>query len=163
MELRTPNQETAGTMRGNAASRRLRRGRVLLAALGLVAASAASAYAADVCMTLSGGGGAVFKRFKAPGRNKCAPIHGFENLGGGAVLSGSACTTPTGEVMILHYTAHDWRATTGYFESGTCRVLLPLPSSEALCRGSYVLTPGIDGGQFNQTAILQYCDAPVPN
>ena len=144
-------------------SRRLRAGRVLLAALSLVAVGS-SAYAADVCMEYTGGGSIILKRFKPPSKNKCAPVAGVENATYGGALSGMACTNAAGNSMTLQYTSHDWQGNTSYFESATCRVALPLPTNgnSGTCTGTYISTPG-GSGRFLQDALFRFCNANVPS
>lgn len=141
-----------------------RRLQPLLAVLAIVAASSVRAHAVvDVCMDYSGGGGLVFKRFKAPGKNKCAPLQGFQNALYGAGVATTACTASTGKVMILHYTSHNWGNSTKYFETATCRVILPITPTGNFesCSGTYLSTPGGPGG-FAQYALFRTCNVDIP-
>jgi hypothetical protein len=141
--------------------RNRRRGWTLLLALALAAASPVRA--ADLCVDLSGGGGFVLKRFRAPGRNRCAPTQGFERLKfSAAFLTGSACVQEEGRYLILHYTVAKAGIPTGYLESATCRVELPIPSAgrNGTCAGMYVI-PG-NSDRFYQAATFRPCDEGVP-
>lgn len=137
---------------------------VLLTGLALVATSASSARAVDMCMAYTGGGGLAFKRFKAPRKNTCAPLQAFEPATKGAGVSATACTTSSGRWMILHYSSHNWEGDAEYSESATCRVLLPIPATSGplgRCDGSFSTSPGGQGG-FAQSAVFQLCTADIP-
>lgn len=144
--------------------RNLRRSRGLLLALGIAAAVGASpARAADLCVDLGGGGGFVLKRFRPPGRNRCVPTQGFERVQfSGAFLTGSACLQGEGRWMSLHYTLAKGGLSTGYLESATCRVALPIEpgGTGGSCAGMYVTPGGQD--RFYQAATLRPCDEDVP-
>lgn len=137
---------------------------LLLAALAIVTASVARVHALDLSADYTGGGGFVLKRFKAPVKNKCAPLQAFENVKSGAGISATACTASTGRWMILHYTSHSWGGQTEYSETATCRVLLPIPADSGnlgRCDGSFVSSPGGAGG-FAQSALFHFCSADIP-
>lgn len=141
-----------------------RRLSVLLAAVALVATSAARAHGVDLCMDYTGGGGLAFKRFKAPVKNKCASLQAFDVTAARAGASATACTASTGRWMILHYTSHSWGGTTEYSETATCRVVLPIPATNGnlgRCDGSYVSSPG-GQGSFAQSALFHLCTADIP-
>jgi hypothetical protein len=163
MDSKGSTDKTLARTSAGRRSRRLRRGGMLLLALGLVAATGASAHARDVCMDYSGGGNLVLKGLRVPPKNKCVAMQGFENLALGGTMSGMACTNAQGDGMMLHYTSHDHRVTTSYFESGTCRIRLPIQpgGNGSLCSGTYVVTPG-GNGRFDQFAHFYYCDRNVP-
>lgn len=136
----------------------------LLLALGITTvAGASSARAADLCVDLSGGGGFVLKRFRPPGRNRCVPTQGFERVEfSGAFLTGSACLQEEGRWMSLHYTVAKGGLFSGYVESATCRVELPIPpgGKNGTCAGMY-FTPGASD-RFYQSAAFRPCDEDVP-
>lgn len=140
-------------------ARRLRRARMLLIALGVVAASSVGAHARDLCFNFSAGGGFALKGFRVPGVNKCAPIQGFELGSGRAVIAGTACTN-SDQVMSLHYTSHTGSGY--YFETARCYVYLPIAptGSGGGCNGQYVTPSGGDG--FTQAMTASYCDVDVP-
>jgi hypothetical protein len=141
----------------------LRRRRTLLLALGVVAATSVSAHALDLCMDFSGGGSVVLKRFKVPGRNKCAPMQGFENVQyGGTVMSGMGCTNVAGDWLTFHYTSHN-RHYPSYFESAGCYVQLPVSpvGSSGTCYGTWILSPGDHTNNFGQDITLRYCNVDV--
>lgn len=136
---------------------------MLLVALGLVAVSSAGARAVDLCLDFSGGGGVALKRFKAPSRNKCVPIQGIDNESYPGALSGTGCTSATGDRLILHYTYHSFR-TTGYFESATCRLVLPIDSAiDGSCAGTYLTSPGTGQTYFSQSVTARFCSVDIPN
>jgi hypothetical protein len=144
------------------AVRRASRGLILAVAVG-VAAGAASARAADLCIDLAGGGGFVLKRFRPPGRNRCVPTQGFERVQySGAFLTGSVCLDRSGKWMSLHYTLAKAGLVTGYLESATCRVDLPIPPvpNNGSCGGMYV-SPGASE-RFYQSATVRTCEVDVP-
>jgi hypothetical protein len=134
-------------------------------ALTLLAATATSARAVDLCWDYSNGGSMVAKDFRPPAKDKCKPFIGVERTSQGAGFSGMACTSDSGYNMIVHYTLHSgsWNQNVKYFEAGTCRVLLPIgPNSEhAQCYGSYSSAPD-SVGKFYQHARFYFCDSPVP-
>lgn len=136
----------------------------LLLALGIaVAAWPSPARAADLCVDLGGGGGFVLKRFRPPGRDRCVPTQGFERVQfSGAFLTGSACLQGEGRWMSLHYTLAKGGLSSGYLESATCRVELPIPpgGKGGTCSGMY-LTPG-GPDSFYQAATMRLCDEGVP-
>jgi hypothetical protein len=159
MDTRESNRKGGDTTLLHRWSRQLRRGRTLLLALSVIAASSASAHALDLCMD-----GSVIKRFKAPSKNKCVPIQGVENAYFGGAMSGMACTSATGETLILNYTSHDWQALSGYQETGTCRAALPIsPAGNAgVCGGTYTTTPG-GSNHFWVFANFRYCSVDIPD
>jgi hypothetical protein len=140
-------------------ARPLRRARMLLLALGVVAASSVGAHARDLCLTFSGGGGLALKGFRVPGVNKCAPIQGIELGNGRSVVAGTACTN-SNQVMSLHYTAH--AGSVYYFETARCFLYLPIAptGSGGGCNGQYVTPSGGDG--FSQSMTASYCNVDVP-
>jgi hypothetical protein len=137
---------------------RLLRGRILLVALGVVAVSSASAHARDVCIDFIGGAGVVLKRFNPPSRNRCVPIQGFENRPGGGALSGMGCTNHAGTTLIMHYTFDDWGYSTGFSESATCRVTLPIDvANGGSCRGTYQTSTDTGQNHFRRPITTRYC------
>jgi hypothetical protein len=165
MDFWKSNERGLATGLSSGWSGRLRGGRVPLIALALVAMSAANAYALDVCLNFAGGGTVVLKRFKTPPPNKCAPVQGFEPVGGGGALSGMACSAAAGKgtEMRLHYTYHDMQSNTGYFEAATCRFILPIaPSNGGRCWGTVLVSPGTGQDHFEQSVTPTYCNVDVP-
>lgn len=148
-------------MKSNQSKRRVRG---LLLALGIAAAAGASPVrAADLCVDLGGGGGFVLEHFRTPGKNRCVPAQGFERVQfSGAFLTGSACLQAEGRWMSLHYTLAKGGLSSGYLESATCRVELPIPpgGKGGTCAGMYV-TPGASD-RFYQAATFRICDEDVP-
>lgn len=157
-----------GRARGAASStshsRARRAARVGMLGLALLVAGSATAHARDLCMDYSGGGHLVWKRAKLPSKNRCTSLQGVETSDNGMALTGTACTSAAGTVAILNYTAHDYQGASSYFETGTCRVAMPLPpnGADALCTGTFISTPG-GTGRFTQSAHLSVCDVNVPN
>ncbi len=143
------------------------KGRMLLAALGLVGASVAGAQA-DLCFDYSTGGGtSVGKGFKIPAPNQCKPFNGFEYKTEGGMLTGTGCTSATGEVFILHYSYHDNKTSypqSSYFESGVCRVPLPLSpgGNSGACTGTVLYSPPSGQSRFDAYARFYSCNKAVP-
>jgi hypothetical protein len=161
MDVEASNQKTLVSLW----SRRFGRGRMLVVALGVVAATSVSAHAVDLCMDYSGGGSWVLKRFKVPARTKCAPMQGFENkLYGAGAMSGMGCTNVVGDYLVLNYTSHNV-GYPSYLESATCQVHLPIPpggTSSGWCYGTwFVSPPGDNANGFNQGVTLRYCNADL--
>jgi len=73
------------------------------------------------------------------------------------------CTSANGYDVILQYTSHDWRSNTGYFETGTCRLIAPLApdGKNGSCAGTYLTSPGGSPVHFYQLAHFQYCDVDL--
>jgi hypothetical protein len=145
----------------------LHKSRMLMVALGLVCASGASANAADLCVSLGGGGGTlVGKGFTLPEVNTCKPFSAFEDGGLAGAATGTGCVDRNGGTFILHYSYHNsfpFARKGSYFESGLCRfkfggTKLPAPGS---CRGT-VLTSPDNHGDFNVQANLFNCSVEVP-
>jgi hypothetical protein len=100
----------------------LRKGLMLMVALGLIGSGALSARA-DLCFhyTVSGGGTNVAKGAKIPQKNTCEPLAMFEPDGLMGAATGSICTAVDGQSAIYHYI---YQGCTGdpYFETGTCTI-----------------------------------------
>jgi len=138
-----------------------------MAALGFVCISGVTGHAADVCLSLSGGGGTIVgENFRIPPVNKCKPFNGFENGGLGGMVTGTACTTANGGSLILQYSYNNYFALgfgdDNYWESGVCNLPFQtypnLPLS-GICRGT-VGTTAIGG--FTASANLTKCNVDVP-
>ncbi|MEW6271861.1 MAG: hypothetical protein AB1689_21470 [Thermodesulfobacteriota bacterium] len=140
-------------------SRWARRGRVLLAALSVVLATSVGAQALDLCLDFDGGGSWVLKRFKAPRKNRCASMQGYEPSSGSG-MTGMGCTDKYGYTLTLNYTSHN-PSYQAYLESATCKFGLPLPpgGKRGGCFGTYI-TPG-GNGSFGQWATLRSCDVDI--
>lgn len=144
----------------------IRTAQKLVAALGLVCMSVAGAQAADLCLTLGGGGGTIVgKGFTIPPPNKCKPFNGFENGGLGGLVTGTGCTTSNGGSFILQYSYNNYFASgfgnNNYWESGACNFQFhndPIPGS-GICRGT-VGTTSLGG--FVVGASLSSCTVAVP-
>lgn len=145
----------------------LHKSRLLMVALGLVCVSATSAPALDLCFEYSTGGRSVGKKFKIPPKNQCKPFNGFEDRDYGGLLTGTGCTSATGEVFLLHYSFHDNNTTypqSSYFESGVCRVPLPIEpgGNSGACTGTVLSTPPDNHGRFDDFARFFVCNKAVP-
>jgi hypothetical protein len=105
----------------------LRKGLMLMVALGLIGSSTLSARA-DMCFhyTVTGGGTGVAKGAEIPPKNTCAPLAIFEiDDGQGRIgaATGSICTAVDGASALYHYLYHSCIGTP-YFETGTCVINL---------------------------------------
>jgi hypothetical protein len=147
----------------------LHKGRTLMVALGLVCASGTSTNAAaDLCLTLAGGGGTtVGKGFTLPPPNECKPFNAFEDGGLAGATTGTGCTDRNGGTFILQYTYHNSLPLNdgNYWESGLCRFRIgfgggPLPT-DGRCRLT-VLTSPDNQGSFVVDANLFSCNVDVP-
>lgn len=158
MDVRTKKAGVAPRHASNQG--RWRSGALLVLAL---ATFGTAAHAKDLCLTYSGGGTIVAKRFKAPRANRCVAVQGFERRANGAVVTGTACTSANGSTLQLSYSGHDWAGASSYFETATCHIGLPVTVPQAAtCTGTFISTPG-GSGRFNQTTAVEPCDANVPD
>jgi|SRR6266568_1003209 hypothetical protein len=137
----------------------LRKGLLLIAALGLIIASQSGARA-DMCFRyqVTGGGTLVAKGAKLPAVNTCEPLAMFENGGLAGAATGSICRDINDFTIIFHYTYDACIGPGSYFESATCRLQIQngnLPTVSSSCRGT--LAGGVPFLEVND-AILEFCD-----
>jgi hypothetical protein len=138
----------------------LHKGRLLIVALALIDASAASAQqGGDLCFQFgSGGGTLVARRFgQLPADAHCKPLQFYEDGPLEGTATGSICKDRNGGTFILHYTYHSCKRQS-HFQTVTCRFSAKqgLPTS-GQCRGT-----DTNGGFFNTTPTLRSCDQLIP-
>jgi hypothetical protein len=134
----------------------LRKGLLLVTALGLVIVSSPVARA-DMCFSYkkSGGGTLVAKGAKLPATNTCETLALFESGGQGGAATGSICMDNATFTIIFHYTYDG--CTANYFESATCALQIQngnLPTVSSSCRGT------ANGSPFQEVndAVLEPCE-----
>jgi hypothetical protein len=156
----------------------LRKSHVLIATVGLLCASGASASATDLCIRypVSGGGMIVAKGFNPQippvgQENTCKPFNGTEvdfNGGPGGFLgaaTGTVCVSQDGGTFLYHYSYHNFSHLRGsfdsYFESGTCRFAVHSDTKRLAgpCRGTYLTSLAGHTGQgaFQEDAEFFVC------
>jgi hypothetical protein len=141
-----------------------RTGRTLVMAIALISMGLVSAHAKDLCLDTAtfGAGGIVGKNFKIPGKNKCKPFAGF-TLGGTYFVSGSGCTSASGDVFHLAITAA--AANIAFASPYTFSCTLPLPTlSGGTCVSTWAFadSPGDELSEANEPASAAVCSVDVP-
>ena len=146
---------------------RSRRGSLLASALLL--ATATTAEAKDLCISVPAGLGwttgsgtaLVGKGFRVPGRNRCKPFSGIQRDYGPAV--GTGCTSTDGFTFTLHVTMHRNVGTFGGVSVFmTCG--FNVPTGNGGC-GGWVAVPEASDDELSDvssTATMEPCTVNVP-